>query len=329
MITLYDTATGSLNLGDQIIMQAVIKQLEVLFEQETFIQYPTHYPMSKYAANKAWKNSLAFVGGTNILQSHWEIKPKKNQWAIGFFESFKMQPAILFGCGWQSYNEKTTFKAKKFYENSLSSKFLHSVRDSYTVERLKQIGVKNVLNTACPTMWGMDRDFIDTVRTKKSNTVVFTLTDYNKNYDLDVKLIKILLSNYNNIYFWPQGHEDLSYFKELSEIDNHIKRSLINILPHNLNCYDDLLLNEEVDFVGTRLHAGIRAIQHKQRSIIIGIDNRALEMSKDFDLPVVNRTELGYLEEIIVKDQKLNISIPVESINKWRNQFYYLNFDHS
>ena len=321
MITLYDTATGSLNLGDQIIMQAVMKQLEDIFEQETFVQYPTHYPMSKYALNKAGENSLAFVGGTNLLQAFWEIKPKKNQWAIGLFESFKMQPAILLGCGWSSYNQEVTYKAKKFYTNALSSEFIHSVRDSYTADKLKQVGIENVLNTACPTMWGMNRDFISTVRIKKSRSVVFTLTDYNKDYDLDIKLIKILLSHYDNIYYWPQGHEDLNYFKDLIERNDGIKMSSIQIIPHNLKSYDSLLENDEVDFIGTRLHAGIRAIQFKQRSIIIGIDNRALEMGKDFNIPVLKRLELDELHKLIQADLEVDISIPLENINKWKSQF--------
>ena len=48
-----------------------------------------------------------------------------------------------------------------------------------------------------------------------------------------------------------------------------------------LEAFDNLLESEiDLDYIGTRLHAGIRAIQKKRRSIIIGVDNRALEMQK-------------------------------------------------
>ena len=97
--------------------------------------------------------------------------------------------------------------------------------------------------------------------------------------------------------------------------------SSIQIIPHNLKSYDSLLENDEVDFIGTRLHAGIRAIQFKQRSIIIGIDNRALEMGKDFNIPVLKRLELDELHKLIQADLEVDISIPLENINKWKSQF--------
>ena len=51
-------------------------------------------------------------------------------------------------------------------------------------------------------------------------------------------------------------------------------------------------MSENIDYVGTRLHAGIRALQHKKRTIIIGIDNRAIEKAKDFNLTVIDRKNI-------------------------------------
>lgn len=321
MITLYNTAIGSFNLGDQIIMEAVKEQLEEIFIEDTFINYATHYPMSKYAANKANTNKLAFVGGTNLLQAHWDTKPKNNQWMIGFFESFFMSPVVLMGCGWSAYSNRTTYKAKKLYKNILSQQSLHSVRDDYTEKQLRHLGIKNVVNTACPTMWKMNEDFLCEVRTKKSDSVVFTLTDYNKNYELDTKLINLLSNYYSQIYFWPQGSGDLEYLKELEQNFPSVKLDNINILCHNLRSYDNVLKNIEIDFIGTRLHAGIRAIQFKQRSIIIGIDNRAYEMGKDFKLNVIDRNNLDCLESYMKNNLKVEISIPLDNINIWKSQF--------
>lgn len=55
-----------------------------------------------------------------------------------------------------------------------------------------------------------------------------------------------------------------------------------------------------MDFVGTRLHGGIRAMQHKQRAIIIEIDNRAKEISSRFEN---------------------DIQIPFDKVNQWKDQF--------
>ena len=62
----------------------------------------------------------------------------------------------------------------------LSKTYLHSVRDEYTKDMLERIGIKNVINTGCPTMWSLTEEHCKQIPIKKSNSVVFTITDYNK-----------------------------------------------------------------------------------------------------------------------------------------------------
>ena len=81
------------------------------------------------------------------------------------------------------------------------------------------------------------------------------------------------------------------YFKTLK------KTNEIEIINPHLSDYDNFLKKHEVDFIGTRLHGGIRALQHKRRSIIIGIDNRATELNRDFNLPVVNQENISNLSK--------------------------------
>ena len=80
-----------------------------------------------------------------------------------------------------------------------------------------------------------------------------------------------------------------------------------------------------VDYVGTRLHGGIRALQKNIRTIIIGVDNRALEKKKDFHLPVIDRNEIEDLEYLIQKDYKLDIKLPNDNINKFKKSFLDYN----
>lgn len=87
----------------------------------------------------------------------------------------------------------------------------------------------------------------------------------------------------------------------------------------------DKNLEEIVDFVGTRLHGGIRALQKNIRTIIIGVDNRALEKKKDFHLPVIDRNEIEDLEYLIQKDYKLDIKLPNDNINKFKKSFLDYN----
>ena len=57
MITIYDTATGSLNIGDTIIMEAAMTELEKMFSYGHFVHYPTHYALARSTLKKAWKNA--------------------------------------------------------------------------------------------------------------------------------------------------------------------------------------------------------------------------------------------------------------------------------
>jgi polysaccharide pyruvyl transferase WcaK-like protein len=320
MITVYDTATGSLNIGDTIIMDAAMYELEKMFSDEHFVLYPTHYALARSTLNKAWNNNLGFVCGTNLLRNYWRWRARKNQWSVSFLDAFKMQPAILFGVGWNVYGDETEWKAKVFYKNALRKDILHSVRDSYTERKLKDCGVENVINTGCPTLWGLSDTKISAVATEKSTSVVFTLTDYRQDSSLDTALINTLTNNYSEVYFWPQGSEDLAYFQELLKGGIH-NADIIKLIPSHLSAFNDILKKNKIDYVGTRLHAGIRALQLSKRSIIIGVDNRAIEMKEDINLPVVNRASVEELNQLINSSWRPSLNIPWREIQQWKSQF--------
>ena len=119
---------------------------------------------------------------------------------------------------------------------------------------------------------------------------------------------------YRKIYFWPQGSGDIDYFA-------HLKCKAEVIAP-SLKAFDSVLADEpSIDYIGTRLHAGIRALQHKRRAIIIGVDNRAAEMSKDINLPHLAREDIDKLEYIINDKWPTNLKINFDAIQIWRSQF--------
>lgn len=320
VITVYDTATGSLNIGDTIIMEAAMEELEKIFSKEHLVLYPTHYALAKSTLKKSWDNDLGFVCGTNLLRNYWRWRARKNQWSLGFFDAFKMQPAILFGVGWNVYGDKTEWKAKIFYQKALRKDILHSVRDSYTESKLKDCGVMNIVNTGCPTLWGLTDKKMSNVPKEKADSVVFTLTDYRKDSNQDRALINTLILNYSEVYFWPQGSEDLIYFQDLLQKDVP-NGDRVKLVPSNLRAFNEVLSVNDIDYVGTRLHAGVRALQLTKRSIIIGVDNRAIEMKEDVNLPVVNRASIAELSELINGSWKPSLNIPWNEIEKWKAQF--------
>ena len=319
LITVYDTSCGSDNIGDKIIMEAVNKQLTNIFPNQLKIHFPTHYPLSSYAKKLAWKNELSFVGGTNLLRNYWRNRAHKNQWAFTCIDSIRMQPAILLGVGWNAYAEDPTRKAKFFYKNSLSDLWIHSVRDNYTVNKLKECGISNVINTGCPTLWDISERTLSSIPHAKADSVVFTLTDYNIDEINDKLLIDCLLNTYGQVYFWPQGAFDLTYYNKLTL--NQKKYENISVLASDLTSFDAILIKKNIDYIGTRLHAGIRSLQASKRSIIIGIDNRAEEMRKDLNLPVLPRKRCEEAISFLSVFDFEKIRIPRKEISLWMDQF--------
>ena len=148
-LTIFDTAAASDNLGDDIIMDAVMKALSQMFPESRFDHYATHRFLSLGDYRRYDNQQLAFVGGTNILKSRMFLR---GNWKLGPLDPFLLRNIVLFGVGWQQYMGQSDILSKLFFRKCLSRDYLHSVRDMYTYNKLKDI-VPNVIYTACPTLW--------------------------------------------------------------------------------------------------------------------------------------------------------------------------------
>ncbi len=241
-----------------------------------------------------------------------------NQWNIDLIDTLRMKDIIALGVGWGRYEKKEISPMTKwFYHHLLDSNAIHSVRDNFTKQKLNGIGINNVINTGCPTMWELTDDHCSQIPTSKAKNVAVTLTDYRKDIDSDTFLLNTLSKNYDNIYLWLQGDGDAKYITSLQ-----LNLPNLTILPARLSAYENLLTSDDMDFVGTRLHAGIKALQNKKRSIIIGVDNRAIEKQKDFNLTVISRDKLKeQLADKVNSNFSTEINIPTENIREWKTQF--------
>lgn len=315
-ITMFDTSIGTLNLGDEIIVDAVNKEIRNLLPNNMMLRIPTHEVIGKKSHKIVRSSAVCFVAGTNLLDSKYRIIRTK-QWKINQIDGFKLKMSnnvILMGTGWQNYQSKPNLLSNILYNNTLSKTYYHAVRDEYTKSQLEKIGIKNVYNTGCPTLWGLTKSHCKDIPKTKSKNVIFTITDYRADVDKDKKMIEILQRNYDKVYCWIQGSRDFEYLKSLTD-------EVIIVNP-TLKQFDELLeSDEDLDYIGTRLHAGIRAMQKKRRSIIIGVDNRAKEMGKDFNLNVLDRDEINDLESYLNSDIETNINLNYEVINLWKKQF--------
>jgi len=312
-VTVFDTSIASENLGDELIMRSVDDVVTDIFSKPRLFRIPTHDRIGKTSYNIVEKSEHLILGGTNLLSSN---LGRDNQWKISPRDAFHITDTVLLGVGWKQYQQSPSTYTKMLLNRLLSDDCLHSVRDEYTKEMLESAGVRNVINTGCPTLWEMDTDHCRNIPEKKAANVVFTLTKYNKDAQKDKQIVDILRDEYKELFFWPQGFGDLEYLESLLDTSD------INILPPRVREYSNLLSSQEdLDYVGTRLHGGIHSLSHHQRSIILSIDNRAAEMGDDFCLPIVKRDRPEKLRRKIQGDLDVELELPAGRIKKWKDQF--------
>lgn len=306
-------AIGSENLGDFIIGDSVRKVLQAVFKSKQIIELPTQLQLCKKSRKLIQQADMTIIGGTNLLRG--DMSKKARQWKINPIDMFSLENnVVLLGVGWWQYQNSISPYSRYLYSRVFSKDFIHSVRDNYTESKLRQAGFDNVVNTGCPTMWELSG--IDSKITKPASSVVVTLTNYNKNAEKDSFVLNMVSDIYDDCWFWPQNYDDLRYAIELG------CNKKFKILSPNVASFDELVVQGQVDYIGTRLHAGIRALQKGCRALIISVDNRATEISKDTNLCVVERSTIdGDLGSVLARSCDAPISISSAAIEKWTEQF--------
>lgn len=310
LINIFDTAIASDNLGDEIIMDAVWRALDPLLSGDMLLRTPSHRRASLKQLWQGRRADFSIVGGTNILKSHMLIR---SNWRVTPLDYLAWRNVVLLGVGWQQYGGNADMATRLFFRTVLSRRMLHSVRDLYTLEQLRR-HVPNVAYTACPTMWMLDGPHCARIPVRKARHAIFAVTYYRPAPEADRRLFHILKRNYEKVYFWPQQHKDITYLSELGI------GGFIPIAP-DVREYDRILREEDVDFVGARLHGGIRALQFERRALIIPVDNRAIEISKTTALPTISRDEPETIEAWIRNPEPTRLELPWDAIRRWKAQF--------
>ena len=320
-ILVFDTSYGSFNMGDFIINESASKQLSFIFDDNFVIRMGTHNPIAHNYQLLKTREIVSFMDnvdykfliGTNILKKNM-FKPWSD-WNVNVFNCRPYKGVVLVGVGSTGEISKANSYTRKLYKKMLNKNFVHSTRDEKTKKFLESLGFQ-AINTGCATMWNLTGGFCKGIKKDKSDSVIFTLTDYNRDVTNDQLLIDILNKNYKNVYFWIQGSNDFEYIKSLKNIEK------IKFINPELRFYREFLENNDVDYVGTRLHAGIYALQHKKRSIILAVDNRTNDMKETYNLPSMERREISdKLEDLINSTFETKINIDENAIAKWKGQF--------
>lgn len=319
-VLLLDTSVGSFNKGDDIIMKCVRHHLSDITNKSNVFTLPTHVPsfhwyqiargsdVLKIYSNAKYK----FVGGSNLLTmnmlTHWP------QWNINIFNYGPLKGSVLVGVGAGKGNKINGY-TRMLYNRVLSHDYYHSVRDERTKNLLEDMGFK-AINTGCATLWSLTPEFCKSIPTRKSDSVLFTLTANAGKEHLkeDQFLIDVLCRNYKHVHYWVQGEHDLGYIRQFKRTEK------VNIIPPSLEEYEKIL-HTDIDYIGTRLHGGIFAMRHKKRSIIIAIDERARGMSESYNLNLIDRNNLQNLENMINSEIITDVNVNFDLVNQWLSQF--------
>jgi polysaccharide pyruvyl transferase WcaK-like protein len=297
-------------LGDQIITEAVKKSLADCLPDGQVVSVPSHDFLGIHSYKQLHRSEVVFVGGSNLLSSN---MPFYRQWKLRVLDFVLMPRVVLLGVGWWQYQKRPNFFTRLLLKKVLSKTYIHSVRDEYTRKMLNSIGVTNVINTGCPTMWGLDKDWpVDVSRKRK---VIATVTDYNFDAESEGKMFEVLLKEYDEVCVWLQGDLDRSVLERLGVLGR------VTIIGPSLDLYRNALDVGEFDYIGTRLHAGIYALQRKCRALIVAIDNRAAEIAGDTGLEVIKRGDVDQLYSWIKSDSRENLKINRSEINRFCGQF--------
>ncbi len=319
-VVLFDPSIRSLNMGDHVIMNSAETGIRNIVKDKFIIHCATHAPAVTCYQNtshnprmRVYDNAkYKFICGSNLLWRNLCLpRPTFN---VNLWNCRPYRGSVLLGVGTKQGQKKVNWYTKKLYRMILSTKYIHSVRDEETKQLVESLGYQ-AINTGCPSMWGFTEEFCKTIPTKKAEKVVFTLTDYDKNSIQDQKLIEILNENYKEVYFWIQGVFDWEYLQTLKHTQN------IKIIPPTLKAFEEVLVQNEIDYIGTRLHGGMYATQKRKRVILLAIDNRVRSLKETYNLNVVERDTIEELSHMIHSEFKTNINIKQEKIEQWLSQF--------
>lgn len=321
-IVLYDPSIRSLNRGDEVIMRSAENELiqRGLLENRYVIRSATHAPIVTWYQNtkhnprmRIYDNAkYKFICGSNLL---WKdmMKPCPTL-NVDLTNCRPYRNSILLGVGVGQASGKTNWYTKKLYSQILSKEYIHGARDENAKRFLESLGYK-AIDTGCPTMWRFTSEFCKDIPYEKADNVVFALTDYGKDKEYDQKLIDILTKEYKNVYFWIQGAFDKEYFDSFSNTEH------IHLVSSTLEEYSKVLSQDNIEYVGTRLHAGMFAMQHKKRTILLAIDNRVRDLSATYSLRTLERHDIERLPEIIHTSFATDVKLKQSNIDKWFAQF--------
>ncbi len=314
-IHLLQTAIASDNVGDEIIVEACLRELAPVLKTAYVTTSASHDGMGPSGRALAAAADVVLMLGTNALRARKAAPWRYYMWKFSRRDIEAVAgKVVLMGVGANKGFAGLQGAQRSYLKRILSPGHVHSVRDASAKQIVEACGLE-AIPTSCPTLWRW-RDAGPDCPAGRAAGAVFTLTRHKPKPDLDRAMIAILRQRYSRLWFWPQQPRDLDYLEELGEEGG------VSVIPPNLAAYDAVLAGEDVDVIGTRLHGTIRALSHKRRPIVIAIDSRAREIGAETGLTILPRTEIPTrLEGMIEAGTETRLDLDKAAIARFLGQF--------
>lgn len=313
-----DPSIATENRGDEIISECFYQEMQPILARTFPISMPSQ--VSAFHWYQIWRNSLTvqsysncqlkFVAGSNLLVK--DMMTHYPQWNINLWNCAPYKGCVLVGVGASAHNYTNAY-TRRLYRKILNRDYIHSVRDERTRQYVESLGLK-AANTGCVTMWKFTPEVCAQIPRRKARRVVFTLTS-GLRHPSDALMLDTLLNLYDTVYFWSQMPLDEVY---LQHLPGHEK---VVHIPPTLAAYRQLLEENDLDYVGTRLHGGIYALRHGHRSLIVIVDERAQGIHNSNNLPCIARDNMANLGNMLRGEIVTDIHTPLQLIADWKAQF--------
>jgi hypothetical protein len=260
------------NIGDLVIRDAILARLAA---SQIFISeaVPTHEQLPRAAAARLGAARTIIVGGSNLLSTRGR---RDTQWPLPRYAVDRLRgKLVLCGVGWRVASMDPKDVGTSLWPQLLDPSALHSVRDGRAAAAMQHLGLRYTL-TGCPSLLYVPA----ALGPYDTSTAVVTVTDYNPDLPRDIGLLHWAESRFPRVFLQPQNQRDADYAVESLGLDRS------SVLPRDLDMFTSFLRRHRPVYVGTRLHGGIRAMQIGLPTVILGIDNRAVDLGSEFGLNI-------------------------------------------
>ena len=223
-------------------------------------------------------------------------------------------PIIPYGLGWQGLPR---YLPEKFRFSPLSEKYIHRIhhhiptsttRDEITKEILNRMGVNNVINSGCPTLFEFDklRNNQAFQKPTRIDNVVISMAQDHHLHNQNVELLRAVNQLFPKATKYALFHRGIEADDKTTEEEGNTLRKLVSKsrqegyeiidLAYDLNQMD---IYENADIhIGYRVHGHAFSVSKRIPTFIIWEDGRGQGMSTNLGLQGIPAFKIKFLDKL-------------------------------